>query len=245
PVQVQIRPFDYPGSDTQRVTAIVNGTRLAEQVLVNDWQTVEWSVPGRGLVDSVNRLCLEWGYNAVPRRVLGGNRLIGSTGVELPIDADIKAFAEGGFISLFDEAGSQTDASAGRRGVNVTVLDSHGGVVDAAGFDTAANTFESEKLAAYIADIPDGAPVLVATKGDAAAFLTDDALAALNSLGGDVTLDKLRGNYLALAGIKGAALGSAAQVIDPYEAFLRISLNRDRRTLAGAVGEVAIGRLGD
>ncbi|MBX3054247.1 MAG: hypothetical protein KF753_22430 [Caldilineaceae bacterium] len=245
PVRVQVRPFDYPGSDTQQVTAIVNGTRLAEQVLVNDWQTVEWSVPGRGLVDSVNRLCLEWGYNAVPRRVLGGNRLIGSTGVELPIDADIKAFAEGGFISLFDEAGSQTDASAGRRGVNVTVLDSHGGVVDAAGFDTAANTFESEKLAAYIADIPAGAPVLVATRGDAAAFLTDDALTALNSLGGDVTLDKLRGNYLALAGIKGAALGSAAQVIDPYEAFLRISLNRDRRTLAGAVGEVAIGRLGD
>jgi hypothetical protein len=83
--------------------------------------------------------------------------------------------------------------------------------------------------------------VLVASRGDASAFLTDDGVAAINSLGGDVTLEQLRGNYLALAGVKGAALGSAAQVIDPFEAFLRISLNRDRRTLAGAVGIVDIG----
>ena len=241
PLRVQVRPFDYPGSDAQRVTAVVNGVALTEQVLVNDWQTVEWSVPGSGLADSVNRLCLEWGYTAAPRSVLGGNRLIGSTGVELPIDADLKAFADGAFMALFDEAGGQSDASTGRQGVNVTVLDGSGGVTDAAGFDTAANAFESEKLAAFIAGIPDGAPVLVATRGDAAAFLTEAGIAALNSLGGDVTLEKLQGNYLALAGIKGAALGSAAQAIDPFEAFLRISLNRDRRTLAGAVGTVDIG----
>lgn len=241
PLRVQVRPFDYPGSEPQRVTAVMNGARLAGQPLVNDWQTIEWRVPGSGLVDSVNRLCLEWGYNAAPRTVLAGNRQIGTTGVELPIDADLKAFADGGFISLFDEEGDQTDASAGRRGVNVTVLDGRGGVVDAAGFDTAANAFESEKLAAYIAAIPDGAAVLVATWGDAAAFLTDEALAGLASLGADLTLDGLRGNYLALVGVKGATPGTAAQVIDPFEAFLRISLNRDRRTLAGAVGVVEIG----
>lgn len=242
PLQVQVRPFDYPGSNAQRVTAVVNGTRLAEQVLVNDWQTVEWGVPGSGLVDSINRLCLEWNYAAAPRSVLGGNRLIGSTGVELPIDADLKAFADGAFMALFDEKGGQSDASAGRQGVNVTVLDRQSGaVLESVGFDTTANSFESEKLAAFIAGIPDGALVLVATRGDATAFLTDDGVAALNSLGGAVTLDNLRGNYLALAGVKGATPGSAAQVIDPFEAFLRISLNRDRRTLAGAVGIVEIG----
>ncbi len=241
PLRVQVRPFDYPGSGAQRVTAVVNGVALDERALINDWQSVEWRVPGTGLVDSVDRLCLEWGYNAAPRAVLGGNRLIGSTGVELPIDADLKAFADGAFISLFDEAGDQTDASAGRRGVNVTVLDGQGGVVDAAGFDSAANAFESEKLAAYIAAIPDGAPVLVASRGDAAAFLGQDGIAAINSLGGDVSLEKLRGHYLALAGVKGATPGSGAQVIDPFEAFLRISLNRDRRTLAAAVGTVGIG----
>ena len=242
PLRVQARPFDYPGSPAQRVTAVVNGTRLAEQPLVNDWQTVEWSVPGSALADSVNRLCLEWGYAAAPRAVLAGNRLIGSTGVELPIDADLKAFADGAFMALFDEAGGQSDASTGRQGVNVTVLDGQSGaVLDSVGFDTAANSFESEKLTAFIAGIPNGAPVLVASRGDAAAFLTEDGIAALNSLGGDVTLENLRGNYLSLAGVKGATSGAAAQVIDPIEAFLRISLNRDRRTLAGAVGVVEIG----
>ena len=71
--------------------------------------------------------------------------------------------------------------------------------------------------------------------------MTEEALAGLNGLGADLTVDALRGNYLALVGVKGAAVGSAAQVIDPFEAFLRISLNRDRRTLAGAVGTVEIG----
>ena len=241
PLRVQIRPFDYPGSEPQWVTALVNGVYLSEQVLVNDWQTVEWSVPGSALENSVNRLCLDWGYAAAPRAVLGGNRLIGSTGVKLPIDADLKAFADGAFMALFDEAGAQSDASAGRRGVNVTVLDGQSGsVLDSVGFDTAANNFESEKLAAFIAAIPNGAPVLVASQGDAAAFLTDGGIAALNSLGGDVSLERLGGNYLALVGVKGATPGSAAQVIDPFEAFLRISLNRDRRTLAGAVGTVEI-----
>ena len=242
PLHVQVRPFDYPGSQPQRVTATMNGVALAEQSLVNDWQTVEWRVPGSALVDSVNRLCLGWGYAAAPRSVIGGNRFIGNTGVELPMDADLKAFADGAFMALFDEAGGQTDASAGRRGVNVTVLDARSGaVVESQGFDTAANEFESEKLAAFIAAIPPGAPVLVATRGDAAAFLTEDTIQALASLGADVTIEGLRGNYLALAGVKGAAAGSAAQSIEPGEAFLRISLNRDRRTLAGAVGIVEIG----
>jgi len=242
PLHVQVRPFDYPGSQPQRVTATMNGVALAEQSLVNDWQTVEWRVPGSALVDSVNRLCLGWGYAAAPRSVIGGNRFIGNTGVELPMDADLKAFADGAFMALFDEVGEQTDASAGRRGVNVTVLDVRSGTVGTSqGFDTEANEFESEKLAAFIAAIPPGAPVLVATRGDAAAFLTEDAIQALASLGADVTIEGLRGNYLALAGVKGAVAGSAAQSIEPGEAFLRISLNRDRRTLAAAVGLVEIG----
>jgi hypothetical protein len=50
--------------------------------------------------------------------------------VQLPIDADLKAFADGGFIALFDEAtGAQSDGSAGRRGVNLTVLDPATGAV--------------------------------------------------------------------------------------------------------------------
>jgi hypothetical protein len=80
------------------------------------------------------------------------------------------------------------------------------------------------------------------TYGDATAYLSEDALAALNSLGATLNVEDVRGNYFAIAGVKGAAPGTAAQVVDANDAFLRISLNRDRRPLAAAVDWVQIGR---
>src|SRR5690606_7659560 len=122
------------------------------------------------LDNSINRLCLQWAYTATPRQVLGGDRAIGATGVTLPVDVELKAFAEGAWISLFDEeSGASQDGSAGRQGVNVTVLDGDSGeIVARQGYDTAANEYESERLAAFLAAIPDGAPVLVASRGPAA-----------------------------------------------------------------------------
>jgi len=161
----------------------------------------------------------------------------------LPIDADLKAFADGGFIALFDETGQQSDASAGRRGVNLTVLDPRtGAVLDKAGFDTTASAAEGERLVDFVAGIEVGAPVLVASYGDATAYLSEDALAALNSLGAALTMEEVRGQFFAIAGVKAAAPGTAAQVIDANDAFVRISLNRDRRPLAAAVDWVQIGR---
>ena len=90
---------------------------------------MNWQVPGSALINGLNRLSLEWAYAVPPRDVVAGDRAIGTTGVELPIDVDLKAFADGGFIALFDEEGEQTDASAGRRGVNVAVLDPETGEV--------------------------------------------------------------------------------------------------------------------
>jgi hypothetical protein len=172
-----------------------------------------------------------------------GDRMIGTTGVALPVDADLKAFADGGFIALFDEEGVQSDGSAGRRGVNITVLDRRSGrVLDKVGFDTTASEAESERLVQFVEEIPDGAPVLVVTYGEATNYLSADAVQALNSLGAALQLDTVRGQHFAIAGVKGAESGAAAQVIDANDAFLRVSLNRDRRPLAAAVDWVQIGR---
>jgi hypothetical protein len=177
----------------------------------------------------------------MPRDVLGGDRAIGNTGVQLPVDAELKAFAGGAFMALFDEAGMQEDASAGRRGVNVTVLDpQRGRVLEKVGFDTAANAYESAALAEFLAAIPVGRIVLVASYGDATAYLTPDALAGLQGLGADVTAESLAGNHFAIVGVQGAAPGSAAVVADPNEAFLSISRNRDRRPLAAAVDWLSV-----
>ena len=242
-VQLRAHPFVYPGAPAQHVTLTVNGQALEAQPLADGWQELGWQVPGAMLVDGLNRLELAWAYAAAPRDVIPGDRQIGSTGVQLPIDADLKAFADGGFIALFDAAGEQSDGSAGRRGVNVTVLDPQTGeVLEKAGFDTATSAAESDRLVAFLDEIEAGQPVLVVTYGDATAFLGDDALAALGAIGASLAADDVRGNYLAIAGVKGAAPGSAAQVIDANDAFLRVSLNRDRRPLAAAVDWISVGK---
>jgi hypothetical protein len=242
-VQVRAHPFVYPGGAAQQARLTVNDAALEAQPLPDGWQTLTWNVPGTLLRDGLNRLELGWAYTAVPRQAIPGDRAIGTTGVQLPIDADLKAFADGGFIALFDEEGAQSDGSAGRRGVNITVLDPHTGeVLEKVGFDTTASTAESERLMEFVNSIAAGAPVLVVTYGDATAYLSEDALAALNSLGATLNVEDVRGNYFAIAGVKGAAPGTAAQVVDANDAFLRISLNRDRRPLAAAVDWVQIGR---
>lgn len=241
-VRARIHPFTYPGSAAQDVQITVDDQPVgAAQALVDGWQEVEWRVPAGLLRDGLNRLALRWGYNAAPREVVGGNRQIGATGVELPADADLKAFADGGFIALFDDAGDQTDASAGRRGVNVTTLDPRTGeVLTKAGYDTSANQFESIALAEALKQIAPGVIVLVVSNGDATAHLTSEAVDGLRAIGADVTLEGLAGQHFAIAGVQGAASGSAAQVLDANEAFLRISLNRDRRPLAAAVDWVKV-----
>ena len=241
-VTAQVHPFAYPGAPAQTVALAVNDTLLATQNLADGWQTVTWDVPGALLADGINRLELRWDWTAAPRNVLGGDRQIGATGVQLPVDADLKAFADGGFIALFDDAtGEQSDGSAGRRGVNVTVLDPRTGAVRAKeGFDTTASAEESERLAAALAGIDAGAPVLVVSYGDAWQELSVEAVEQLRTLGADVSQESLQDNYFAIVGVKGAAPGAAAQTVDPADAFLRISLNRDRRPLAAAVDWVSV-----
>ena len=184
---------------------------------------------------------LQYYQTAHGKPMLGGDRTIGNTGVSLPVDVDLKAFADGGFIALFDEQGEQSDGSAGRRGVNLTVLDPHSGrLLDKAGFDTAASATESDRLVAYVSQIEAGSVVLAVTSGDATAFLSEAALQAMRRIGADLPQSQVQGQYFAVAGVTGAAPGTAVQVIDDEDAFLRVSLNRDRRTLAAAVARVTV-----
>lgn len=242
-VTARVQPYIYPDAPPQTVTLLVNGTPLETQTLTGGWQEPTWSISGANLVNGLNRLEFAWMYAVSPRQVTPGNRQIGSTGRELPIDVDLKGFADGGFIAIFDEAGQQSDGSAGRRGVNVTLLEpATGEVLDRKGFDTTANEFESEALAEYLQQIEPGALVLVVSYGDATAYLNEAAVAGLRGLGADLSLEGLRGQYFAMVGVQGAAPGSAAVIVHPEDAFLRISLEPDRRPLAAAVDWVRIER---
>lgn len=245
-VAIQLHPFGYPGATEQQTVGLeVNGHMLATQTVteLSGWQEYQWEVDGSQLVSTLNRLKLIWGWSAVPRQVLSGDRQIGTTGRQLPIDADLKGFAEGGFIALFDEEGNQIDGSAGRNGVNLTVLDPISGVLkEVEGFDTTANVYESQKLAEFIREIPLNHTIVVVSQGSWWTHINQEALEALETVGIDLSIERIQGNYLAAVGVAGAEPGSALVVQDPNEAFLRISLERDRRPLAAAVDWIAISK---
>jgi hypothetical protein len=152
----------------------------------------------------------------------------------------VHAFDEA-YISAYGPDGSQTDASAGRRGYNVAVIDPRTGkVLDVEGFDTAANSYEADALAAYLRAIRPGQIVVLATKGDASAHLNQAATNAMRTLGSGVSSPTdLVGQAHALVGVGGAQPGTAAETIAPGDAFLRVW--GDFRELAAAVDWAEVG----
>ena len=235
-ITLRTHPFTLP----QSLSLSLNGTELAAQELSDGWQDLSWQVDGTDLLDGLNRLTLRWGRLDSPCAVNPATCTIGSSGIEIPVDLEINGFADGGFIALWHE-GEQIDASAGRRGVNVTVLDTTSGdLLDKIGFDTAANEFESQALAEYLASVEEGQIVLVTTNGSASDFLTTDAIDALRNIGAELTLEQVQGNYFSIVGIQGAAPGTAITLVDANGAYL--ALRPDRRTLAAAVDWVKVER---
>ncbi len=242
-LRLAVAPLSYDGAPAQTVAISVNGQPiLPAQALAPGWQTVEVRVPAAATRRGPNRVRLQFAWAASPRRVFpdpASRAAIGAAGIVSPVNLDIHSFTEA-FATATDAAGAVTDLSTGRRGYNVAVLHPKTGrLLDRAGFDTAANTYEAEALAAYLAAIPRGRIVVVVTKEDAAAHLTPAAIAALRNVGSRVADPaELTGMAHALVGVGGAAPGAAAEVINPGDAFLRVA--GDFRTLAAAVDWVEL-----
>ena len=215
---------------------------LKEQALAPGWQTVKAQVPASATRRGPNRVTLSFAWAESPRQVFpdpASRAVIGETGVVSPVNIDVHSFDEA-FISLFGPDGVEVKASSGRRGYNVTVIDPRTGkVTEAVGFDTAANPYEADALAAYLTAIPKGRIVAVATKGDAGANLTPGAVQALTGLGSRALAPAdLQGMAHALIGVQGAAPGTAAEEIQPGDAFVRVA--GDFRTLAAALDWVEL-----
>jgi hypothetical protein len=258
-LSLRIRPFTltgtsaYPGAPPQTLQAFVNGRSLGGPItLAEDWTILQFSVPPGVVRSGLNRVILAFGRTARPRDVLPADVRIGQTGVDAPVDIEINAAADFAYVTLEDDAGERVDASAGRRGYNVALVDPRSGrLLEKRGFDTAANVYEAGRLAQFINDAPAGVIVIAATRGPATAHLTDQAWAALRTVGAGqpvlwpaCPVARHRGTgdpravpdaSHALIGVKGAPPGSAAEVVQAGGAYLRIGRNSDRRSLAAAV----------
>jgi hypothetical protein len=243
-LRLAIAPLAYEAAPEQTLSVAINGiTVLRDQALAPGWQIVEAPVPASATRRGPNRVRLTFAWATSPRQVFPdptSRAEIGGTGVVSPVNVDVRSFSEA-YISTFTADGSETKASVGRRGYNVAVFDPRNGkLLDTRGFDTAANFYEADALAAYLAGIRAGRIVVLATKEHATAHLTPAAIAALRNLGSRVeSPDNLIGQAHALVGVQGAWPGTAAEVIGPDDVFLRVA--GDFRTLAAAVDWVEIG----
>ena len=230
-------PFTYPGNPQQSLQAELNGHSLGPPLLMHEgYGEYRFDAPAAVVKAGLNTLTLHFGNVARPRDVVPSSAAIGTTGVDAPLDIEMDAALDHAYIALFDEANRKTDASAGRRGYNVAVLDpASGRLLDKRGFDTWANEYEVASLAAFVEAIPPSRIVVVATYDAAGRFLTEAARQALSSLGADLALLPGEQGAHVLIGVKGAVPGSALEMHGPEGAYLRLGRNPDRRTLTVAV----------
>ena len=245
-LRLAIAPLAYPAVHPQQtLTLSVNGAPLlARQPLLDGWHTITVRVPVTATLGGPNLVRLSLGWAATPRLVFpdpASRAVIGTTGLVSPVNLEVHSFSEA-FITATARDGTVTDASAGRQGYDVAVLDPRSGqVLDRQGFDTASNSYEADRLAAYVRGLRAGGIVVVATRGDAAAHLTQQAVDALRGLGSRAPSPAaLAGQAQALVGVQGAPPGSAAEVIAPGSAYLRVG--GDFRALSAAVAWVELVR---
>ncbi|MHB0875092.1 MAG: interleukin-like EMT inducer domain-containing protein [Anaerolineae bacterium] len=210
-------PVSSPGADVAlslrspaagSVSVLFDGRTVATCDVDGEWRDCRFSLPAGGR--SVAEVWLA-GERAHDPSALAGERPIGATGVQAPVDVYVRSAGEefGDFGHVY--VGGQ-EASPNGRGYNVVVIEAGSGAVTAAAnFDTHADIGASSHMAAFIAAVPTGDVVAVAAADEASGMLGEDAVAALRTLGiaGD-----LRGCFRcghAAIGVKGAAPGTAVE----------------------------------
>ncbi len=231
--------FAYEGSPQQALRVRINGHRLPETFPIGSyWETYTLTLPAQYLKVGLNEVILEFAYAASPHDVLPGNYAIGNTGLTSPIEITVNsAGLNAGDFAYITVQGE--DASTHRRGYNLAVIHPQSGaVVEKAGFDTWANEYESQDLANFIADIPEGYIFALAVKDDGAASLTEKAFQALQSLGAQIDLRGTQHLSHAIIGVKGAAPGTALEASGEGNSYLHVGKNPDERSLAVAVDYV-------
>lgn len=243
---LSVLPFEYPGCSPQAMEVRLNGNSLGEpRALTAGWTEYRWEAPAALQKEGLNEVTLHFAWTASPRDVLPGNREIGSTGTDVPQDIEVNSAGldagDFAYITIGTNARDAEDGSTHRRGYNLAVLDPETGeITGRAAFDTAANEYEAQAMAEFLSDLPDGVIVIAAMRGDGARYLTDKAVDGLHAIGSAIDPRQDPSRSHALVGIKGSVRGSASEVWEVGQSWLRVGGNPDSRSLAAAVGSVQL-----
>lgn len=223
-----------PGEQSLRL--VLDGRAIARHVLAPGEHEVPVPVPAAA--DGFpHRLVLVAERVFDPAALRRGGRVVGATGVASPVHLTVRSAGKdiGDFGHVFVNG---VENSPNRRGYNlVAIAPTDGAVLAVAVFDTHDPfvTGPSAAMAAWIEALPDGVIVAGAVRDAAALNLGEDAVQALRRLGvvGDIRGHLRRAH--AFVGVKGAAPGTAAEVIsDLWPATVAVGdgLMESRPTLA-------------
>lgn len=189
----------------QGLNVEVNGTHVAAfNASVMNGGTIRAQLPANVLRAGMNEITFEFRETALPVQ----------TRFQTPLVVRSAGEEQGAFGHIYVKG---NDESPNARGYNVVVIDPERfGVVEAReNFDTFASDQESERMANFIAQIPDGKIVGVAASDDASMHLTQAGAEALESLGANVDLrGKFRWSHALIArkGDPGSAREAASEI---------------------------------
>lgn len=226
----------------QNVVLRVNETNVAQWNINDTWQEYTATINKSALRDGLDELYFITQTTDL-ENATREDRTIGSTGIVAPVDisATGAGFDAGKYGEIF-VAGKNVIPST--RGYHVVAIHPQTGSVDAVGsFDTFADAAAAARLNTFVRGLPQREIVAGVAIDDASQRLTDDAFAALQTLG--VAAD-VRGQFRAghaFIGIKGIAPGQAVEDMSAaLPATVAIGKNVTAPRVAFALGTITIVR---
>jgi Interleukin-like EMT inducer len=226
----------------QQVSLVVNGREIASGLMPEQPGWLALDVPAAPDRPPLSDVRLRFTRLTPVAELSAGRWAVGKTGAQSPVSILARSAGEetGDFAHLYVDG---VDLSPDERGYNLVALEPlYGNVVAKAAFDTHADPAASSRLAAWVEALPPGTIVAGAARDEASASLSEEALAALNSLG--VATD-LRGHFRwghAFIGSTGAPSGSAVEALDGIRAAqVSVGFPVSAPQVAAWLSDVAVG----
>lgn len=218
----------------QKIQLRVNDTNIVEWNVTDAWGEYTAQIPASATRDGLDELFFVSETTGL-QKASPDDRTLGGTGVVSPVDIAVvgAGFDAGKFGEIF-VAGQNKIPST--RGYHLAAINPQSGQVDAVGsFDTFADETAARRLVEFINALPQGEIVAGAAIDDASQALTNEAFAALQTLGvaSDVRAQFRAGH--AFIGIKGVAPGQAIEDVNAYlpaNVVVGKNVNKDRVSFA-------------
>ena len=226
-LKLTLRDFIPYASSVQGLTVRANGKLLAQNnSLQIENETFSMLLPVASLQGGINEITLM--FNA--------KNSIASAPVSLVVRS--AGEEQGAFGHVYVNG---QDESPNARGYNIVVIDSQSGNISAReNFDTFGSEQESERMAEFIAQIPDGKIVAVAASDEASYRLTQEGVDALKSLGAKTDLrGKFRWSHALLA-TKGSPESAREAASETDVSQIISGLGLTEPNIAASIGEIRI-----